>query len=341
MRTALLLLPAALALAAPARAQAPPRPRVVLRLDYDRGPGTRCPDEHAATELLRAEVSYDASPDAELRLAVEATRQGGEHRVSATLRDGTGATLWTLQHRSPDCADALESCMVSTALRLGEVRWAREERERAAAAAAVAVPAPLPVVAAPVAAPVVAPVIAVPPAPAAPPPKRKVEMHGGVDVVFNPVVAPSVSLGFAPSVGVLLREPGISIDLGLRAMSTLKATKAINGDAFGWTYASGVLAASVHRSFLFGGLVLEAGTLSPRSDHGLVRNTVAPGFFAAGFRGGVQRSFDELVTLRASVEGEYLPVAAHVVNTREPGSVLWAMPSLSATVAAGLTFNVW
>jgi len=66
---------------APAGPSVPPAARVKLHLEYIRGPGTLCPDEHVAADLLRGEVRYDEDLAAELRLVVEATRKGREHRT--------------------------------------------------------------------------------------------------------------------------------------------------------------------------------------------------------------------------------------------------------------------
>ena len=177
--------------------------------------------------------------------------------------------------------------------------------------------------------------------PAPTPPKRSVEVHGGVDMVFNPIVAPSVSVGFAPSVGVLLREPGVSIDLGLRAMSSVKATLASNGDAYGWTYASGVLAASIHKSFFAIGPLFEAGTLTPQADDRQVVGTLAPWFVAVGVRASVERSIADIFTLHVSIDGEYVPFRARFRDIVRTGHQLWAMPPFLPTVGAGVEVHVW
>ena len=340
MRPALLLLPAALlALAAtPARAQEPPRARLVLRVEYIRGPGARCPDEHVVADMLQGELSYDARPEAELHLVVEATRQGrGEHRVSVVLRDATGDAIWSVVHQSADCVAAIEAGMASTALQFTVAQELRERRARAEAeAAAVVAPAAVapgaPVLAA-------APPVVVKVEPPPPPPKRKIGIAAGVDMIFNPMAAPSVSLGFAPSVGVRFREPALSITLAMRALWSVEATTARNGLAYRWTYTSGVLSASVHKGIFLFGPSVEVGTLTARSGHTFT-DTQAPGFVAVGGHVGVAREIVELVTLHATIDGAYVPLGTTLRNDPN-GRLLWAMPPFSLTVAAGLAVPLW
>ena len=312
--------------------------KLSLGLEYRREMGaSRCMDEkHFRNEVARRLHRDPFDPDP---LAVP----GGRMTV-VIVRIPQGLELkygWKIDDDDVASADSRHSGQGC----VGMVEWVAKRivedihvMEADAPAAPPSAPAPSPE-ALPLPLPAALPQpIAVKPEP--PPPKRKVEVHGGVDVVFNPVVAPSVSVGFAPSVGVLLREPGVSIDVGLRAMSTVKATKAINGDAFSWVYASGVLAALVHMRFFFVGPVVEVGTLTPHADYASIRSTVAPVFCAIGVQAGVERSFADLFMLHASIEGAYLPVTAQLLDPRNTRRLLWAMPSLSATIAAGVTFHI-
>ena len=105
-----------------------------------------------------------------------------------------------------------------------------------------------------------------------------------------------------------------------------------------------MLAVSGHKGVFFGGPLIEAGTLIAHTGHAL-GGTQAPGFVAVGFHGGVERSFLDLFTLHAAIEGEYVPLGTSL-QALEPamagGSrLLWALPVFSTTVAVGVTFRLW
>lgn len=340
MRPALLSVPAILlALAAPARAQtvdppAPPEPppppaHVAVRLSFKTVPG--CPVERAFRAEVASWVGYDPfTPDGVDLITIWFERAGPGFASGFTL---TTPAYTSGVHREVEasCTGLYRTMGIGVGLTIAP-------SDGPLPPAPVVVLAEAPKEAAPVAASAPVSTVVVP---AAPPAKRNVGFHAGLDAAFNPVAAPSVSFGFAPSVGVRFREPSISIDLGLRAMWSVRATVVSNGDANRWTYASGVLAASIHKGFFFAGPLLEAGTLSPRPEHGSIVNPLAPGFFAVGLRVGVERPVADLFTLRTWIEGEYVPVGARLQDPAGTGRLLWAMPSFSTTIAAGLTFDLW
>ena len=336
MRPPLLSVPAILlALAAPARAQtvdppAPPAPpaHAAVRLSFKTVPG--CPVERAFRAEVASWVGYDPfTPDGVDLITIWFERAGPGFASGFTL---TTPTYTSGVHREVEasCTGLYRTMGIGVGLTIAPSDGPLPAAPVAAVQEAPKEPAPVP-------APAPPPVV-VPPAP---PVKRNLGIHAGADAMFNPVAAPSVSFGFAPSVGVRFREPAISIDLGLRALWTARATVASDGEAYRWTYASGVLAASIHKSFFFAGPLLEAGTLSPRPERVSIVGPLAPAFFAVGLRVGVERPVADLFTLRTSIEGEYVPVGARHQDPAGTGRVLWAMPSFSTTIAAGLTFDLW
>jgi hypothetical protein len=210
----------ALAQEAPGAPSAPP-PRVALRLEYIRGTGTLCPDEHVAADMLHGEVTYEADPYAELHLVVEATRQGREHRVSVVMRDGNGAALWSRVHQARDCADALESGMVSTALELGGAEQLREREARQRAAPA-AVPPPI-VVAPPLSLPLA---VVPPPPPLAVPARPPFDLLLGADALLVVGSTPGPALGAGVFVEVRPAGlPELSVEVTGRAAWTITATQ--------------------------------------------------------------------------------------------------------------------
>jgi hypothetical protein len=337
MRPAVLpLLALAPALAA-SSARAEP-PRVAIELTFTQGPAASCLDEQGFKREVVERVGCDPfQPSAPLRLEASVARRRGEFVATIVLRDETGRMLWDDEtlHDPNDCAGVVKAMAFVLAREL--YRWPKAWVCPPAPAELPPPPEPPKPPPAPASVPAPPPpVVKAPPAP----PKRNVAIHSGADAVFNPFAAPSVSLGFAPWAGVRLRDPGISIEAGMRAMWSVKATAATNAKLYRWTYASGVVAVSVRRSFFFAGLVLEGGTLSPQADH-QVRGVDAPAFVAVGARAGVERSVADLFTLRASIEGEYVPLRARLQDNSVPAAVLWAMPLFSTTIAAGMAFRVW
>lgn len=330
-----------------------PAPRVSLsvELEYTASPRARkCPGEEMIRALVASRLGYDpfsprprAVPSGRLHLTLD--REPGQFVITSEYVRADGKVDAKDTFREPDrgplsCESAFTTAAVSLAVyfSIRERALAKELLAKAAKEpAAPAAPPPEPPAPAPAPAPPAIPAAPVP-APAAP--KRNVAIHGGVDGVFNPLVTPSVSLGFAPWAGVRFREPAISIELGMRAMWSVKATVASNYVPYRWTYASGVLAATVHKSFFFGGPIFEAGTLTASTDHPL-REVQLPAFLAIGFRAGIERALADIVILRASVEAAYVPHRAVLRDNVAVDRLLWTMPSFSAAIAAGIAFNIW
>jgi hypothetical protein len=301
MRPALFSL-ALLALAqapATARAQTPGAPlapgpsRLALRLDYEAATGARCPDGHAAADLLEGELGYDPrAPDAPLSLSVVATRQGAEVRVAVAIRDAAGAVLWTRRHQGREaCATLLESAMVSASVALSELTWRAD-----------AAPTPTP----PERAPAPAPMPPVPPPPAVVPEVPAVTMYLGADLLFGVGGTPIPNLGAGVWVAAHLpRAPRLSFELAGRASWTAGSAAEGFGRVRSALY-TGELAVCGRVAFAVLCPVLGVGKLSHHGSADVQIGTPGP-FLLLGARVGAEHAIGERYLLRGFTELVGLP----------------------------------
>ena len=323
------------------------QPPATMRLEFSRGPGAKsCPPEILLHEEMGRRIGYDPfNPDAPARLTVKLYGGHGLFNVDMEFFDATGASEWTRTFTGGvDCHVLILSIADHVCY-----RYLIAGTFDPPAPPSPPPPAPPPPVPAPPLPPAPAPPSVRAPLPAAlpppiakpepTPPKRSVEVHGGVDMVFNPFAAPRVSLGVAPSVGVRFLDPALSLNLAIRALWSVEATTASNGLAYRWAYTSGVLSASLHKSVFFFGPSVEVGTLTARAGHTFA-GTQTPGFVAVGVHAGVARKIADLFTLHATVDGAYVPLGTSLRDAYE-GRLLWATPPFSLTVAAGLAVPLW
>lgn len=322
-----------------ARADEPP-PRFAIRVDYIRGPNTRCPDEHVARDMLHAEVLYDEDPNAELHLVVEAARRGQDHRLFSVMRDRAGP-LWSREHQSRDCADALESTMVSTGLELAGLQRRREQerasreraaqearereaREREARERAVQ--------------PTAAAAAVVSPPPSLPPPSPPFALFSGADLVAGIGSTPSPSLG--PGVFVALRPANLalSVELAGRASWSLGAAE-VGYEQKGYvtvrsTFYAGQLSVCGHVRFAFFCPVVGIGKLAHRRSSSATKADASPPFAVLGVRVGAAHRWGD-VLVRGFVELDSLPGAPSLALY---GREQW-QPSVAGVLGLGFAFQ--
>jgi hypothetical protein len=306
--------------AAHAQVPAPPAPspphRDMVRFEYTTAPGTRCPDDHAAQDMLQGELGYDAVRDeAELTLSVEATRQGRELRVVVALRDAAGVVFWTRMHQDREtCAILLERAIVSASLGLGELRWAREE-----APASPPSPPPPPPVVPPVAAPI-------PPPPVVPRPilfqvgtTARAEVRTGGRPAFGLTLDAGVRFGWFSVAGEFHWVPSAGT-------TTANGVEVANTSFFaGALVACGRLG---QRVVVLGCLVGEAGAIErkPAGSLGGVGHALVPSA-GGGARGGVE------VPLTSPV---YLQVSADLIGVANQSTKLHGAAVVPGGLVGGL-----
>jgi|HubBroStandDraft_6_1064221.scaffolds.fasta_scaffold253847_2 hypothetical protein len=347
----------ALAMPAPAHAQAPaPEKRSVplmivftAELSVELGPGTeRCPD---AAPYLRKEVADELGYDP-FAAGAEGRAAG---RFSVTLKrapigfastnefvDAAGEKRWTRTY--DDHATTRRGCeavLKGVAFQIVTELTRFEDEDPEPPPAPPPAPAP-PRAAAPLELalplPAALPVVEPPP----PPPERAFAIYAGADFVANPTIAPAVSVGGSPYLGVLLCKPGVSFELGLRAMTSV-GPAAIpypgrsTSEPTRWTYTTGVLAVSLQRSFLFLGAVVEVGSLDATTMPSSVLVVEQRAFAAAGLHAGVASTFGDLITLRGAAELEGVmsgPSVSYLGQSQRP------TPRFSPTLAVGFSFKL-
>ncbi len=183
-----------------------------------------------------------------------------------------------------------------------------------------------------------------PPPPPPPPPKRTFRIDAGVDAIFAPKIAPSISLGFSPWIGVRSVELPLplSIEVGLRATWTpgAAAEAAVNVRA---AYVSGVLAPCVRPSFFFACAVLEVGSMALQQDgtHGYFPAVNESQVVALGLRFGGEYPFADRWAIRGLLEFEGVPKAPHLLVQHAGEPEAWTAPSLSFNIGLGLAFKLW
>jgi hypothetical protein len=324
------------------------------------GPGTeRCPDARPFLARLVAEdLGYDPfAPGAKGtpggRFSVKVARTPSGLRATTEHTDAEGKQHWTKTYEDVTTTrGACQSVLRGVALQIDtELTKFEEAAPRPAptptapeAAPAPSPPPPAPPLAPPPPPPMPPPEVAKPPPPPPPAPrKRNVSTYAGIDAVFSPIIAPAVSLGGSPYVGLRLREPSIAFELGLRAMAsvglaTLPLPPPRGSETTHWTYTTAAFAAMFERRFFFVGIVGEVGSLSATADPTAMLDATDPLLVTAGLRAGAMWTFGDLLTLRGltDVEGVIRGPTHHYGADAQRTT-----PKVSPILAVGVSVNVW
>jgi hypothetical protein len=342
---------AASAFAAPADAQgagkAPAPPAMVVfaaELAVELGPGTaRCPD---AAPYLKHEVATELGYDPFVpgskgkpagRFSVIVAWIPSGLQATSELTDAEGAKVWTRTYKDVTTTrGACESVLKGVALQIVTELTRFEDDEPPPA------PPPPPPPAPPPPPPPEPPPEPAKPPPPSPPPERDVALYVGADFVMNPSIAPVVSVGGSPYLGLLLRKPGVSFELGLRAMTgvglgALPTPGLGAGEATHWAYTTGVLAVSLQRSFLFLGAVVELGRLDVATNPSVALLVKQRVLATAGLRAGATWTVGDLITFRGGAELEGVmsgPSVTYGGQSQRP------TPRFSPTLAAGFSLKL-
>ena len=347
MRHALsLLLGLAAALAvAPALGQQ----REAVRLEYAGAPTCISAESfrHLVAARMRGHDPFTA--EAPYRIIVKLHRRGPAYFVGtvAEVDDATGEGDPPRELHAADCTEMVES--LAGVIKLWLTPIVRRQPP-ASKPPEVAVPVAVPPVPKPPEPPTPQELPPPDPVPVAKPPPRRLPrdvagLYVGGDVLFNPILAPIGSAGASLWVALRLRQPAMSIELGLRGLGSLGAAQTLAPAQriyvpYHWTYVSGVVAATAHRGPVFFGPVFEVGRLTSGTDassSGL--QTSQPHVLGAGIHAGVVVPVADGIVVRSMIEGQWLPVGPFVnVSSSE---ILRTGPSFSSMVAIGLAFQLW
>jgi hypothetical protein len=333
-----------------ARAQAP-APRMIVftaRMELRLGEGAqRCPDEAYLRREVATELGYDPfAPDAEGvpagRFSVIVARTPSGLQATTEHTDAEGAKVWTrTYHDVTTTRGACESVLKGVALQVvTELTRFEDDAPAAPPPAPPPPPPPAPPPPPPTAPP---PEPARPPPPPPPPPKRNVSTYAGVDAVFSPIIAPVVSFGGSPYLGLRLHDPSLAFEVGLRAMAGvglayLPLPSGHGPEATHWTYTSFTFATLLERRFFFVGVVAEVGSLDATASAPAMLAADSRPLAAVGVRAGAAWSVGDWITLRGALEVEG-GLSGPTYSYQGDGQR--TTPRISPILVVGLSVNLW
>jgi hypothetical protein len=305
----------------PTRAMADPPPRIAVRLEYTRGPGTEsCPDTPALHDAIVTQLGYDpVRPDADARLVALLARQGQGLRASLVLLNPAGRSLWAdeIRSRGADCSRLIDS--MALAIRVGIDPLVLPPPA----------PAPPPIAPPP---PLISPPAAPAPAQDAAPPKpssTRPKIRVGLGTSLSVWSAPALAASFSLQAGVRWDLFSISAE----GRTDLPATGKKEGIVTSLT--SGALLPCVHPA----GIVLVCGLVTAGARRFSTMDDTSHGsaFFAgAGVRAGVEIPIAGPLSVRAS--GDFMGTIQPTI-ARVDGVERWTSPPVSAGFGVGVLGN--